>query len=386
MSGKWISGPAAFLILVLFFLPWVSVSCNGQPIGELTGYELASGGDNDVAVTADFQLIPSGGNDLALFFFPLAGLFTFGLLALAWFRPNVMGAAGGGQAALAVMGLLILLLEWRQLSSAGEGAFEIEVMPALWGTAVALLLILAGGAVDIWNGLRRRQMTQAGVLHSPSNYGSFVDATPQSTPWSPPVDPVPYIPPQAASPLGMAATDPGSTDVDAVEDWSAGYGATQVDSNEFAAPNLPGGTAPLSQRSLAATAVESEEESQSWNPPPSFVAQEKTPNTLPLAWLVIAEGAKVGEQYRLQQMTRLGRDAGNEIVLADTAVSGHHAQVAYQDGQFHYQDLGSTNGSLFYDNESQQWNTVDHIMLTDGVQLKLGRTVLHFMSVGRANA
>jgi len=383
MSGKWISGPAAFLILVLFFLPWVTVSCNGQPIGELTGYELASGGNSDVAVNTDFQLLPSGGQDLALYFFPLAGLLTFGLLALGWIRPKLTGVVGWGQAVLGIVGLLILLLEWLQLSGSSDGAFEINVMPALWGTAVALLLILTGGGVDIWDGLHRRRVAQG------TDWGNV--------PWSPPparVDSEPWPPQVAVSPgmvasPGMAATDPGRTDVDAAENWSFGYGATQVDSDEFAAPDLPGGTAPLAKRGLVETAVDPEEVSQSWNPPPKVAAQEAASpvdEAVPLAWLVMLEGPKAGEQYRLQKLTRLGRGTENEIVLADTAVSSRHAQVAFQDGQYHYQDLGSTNGSLLLDEASQQWKTVDHIILSDGMQLKLGRIVFHFMSVGRVSA
>lgn len=131
---------------------------------------------------------------------------------------------------------------------------------------------------------------------------------------------------------------------------------------------------------LAKTAVEPEDMPRMWDPP-APAAGPASPQKLPLAWLVIREGPKAGEQYRLQALTRIGRGPENEIILVDTAVSGRHGQVAFADGQYVYQDLGSTNGSLGLNQETQQWQRVDRMPLRDGAQLKIGRVVLHFMSL-----
>jgi hypothetical protein len=59
MHGRFISGPAALFILLFFFLPWIIVSCNGTPIGELSGYDLARGSlaDGDRLEMGDHILI-----------------------------------------------------------------------------------------------------------------------------------------------------------------------------------------------------------------------------------------------------------------------------------------------------------------------------------------
>ncbi len=405
MSGKWISGPAAFLLLVLFFLPWVMVSCNGEPIGQLSGFELATGSNTDLPVDPDFQLLPAaGGGDIALFFIPLMALFTVGILGLIHFRPTGLLAGGVGQGAAAVGGLLVLFLEWRLLQGAQGGVFEISIMPALWGTVVALLLILIGGVVDVALGLRRGKVSLKPVF----NYGGEDSVPfPQAGGPAPQATPAPPMPGGAmetdtadswqSSSFAQSfssTTDPGATQSDTpdAEPYQGNYGATRVDSEEIASqfgPLLKGTTPLPGEAMFGETAVEPEDAAQEWNPPPPFIPShpraksgDGSPATkLPLAWLVIREGPKAGEQYRLHKLTRIGRGPENEIILADSAVSGSHGQVSFADGLYIYQDLGSTNGSLQYNQDTQQWQRVDHMPLTDGAQLKLGRVVLHFMSV-----
>jgi hypothetical protein len=44
MTGLNVARVAKLVALLGFFLPWVLVSCSGEPIGRLTGIELATGG------------------------------------------------------------------------------------------------------------------------------------------------------------------------------------------------------------------------------------------------------------------------------------------------------------------------------------------------------
>ena len=43
INWLWVSRIAKVLALLLFFLPWMAVSCNGTPLIEASGYQLATG-------------------------------------------------------------------------------------------------------------------------------------------------------------------------------------------------------------------------------------------------------------------------------------------------------------------------------------------------------
>jgi len=45
-------------------------------------------------------------------------------------------------------------------------------------------------------------------------------------------------------------------------------------------------------------------------------------------------------------VTRIGREADNDVVIRVPTVSSHHAQIEYRQGQFHLRDLRSTNGTF----------------------------------------
>ena len=56
-----------------------------------------------------------------------------------------------------VSGLLILGLEWLQLRRQGDGAFDIVIQPALWGTVATLVAIGSGAIFDLVRGGRRQR-------------------------------------------------------------------------------------------------------------------------------------------------------------------------------------------------------------------------------------
>jgi hypothetical protein len=68
----------------------------------------------------------------------------------------------------------------------------------------------------------------------------------------------------------------------------------------------------------------------------------------------------------------LGRGLGNDVILEDTRVSRHHAQLRYRQRRFWVTDLGSTNGT-FVNGER-----VNESALRDGDVLSLGGLELTF--------
>ncbi|MBN1995396.1 MAG: FHA domain-containing protein [Anaerolineae bacterium] len=95
-----------------------------------------------------------------------------------------------------------------------------------------------------------------------------------------------------------------------------------------------------------------------------------------MAFLVIRSGPRAGKEYRLAEVTTLGRDAQQcDIVLDDTSASGQHARVKLEKGRFVLHDLASTNGTKVNNSE------IDRHILEDGDQINIGRTTLSFMQV-----
>ena len=132
---KWASIGAA-LVVICFFLPWVSVSGLGIQIISLTGFQIASGPFSGWG-------IPSYP---AAFLLPLIGLLTFaainfkiGSSIIASFSgekrvTSVISMIGGG---LGCIGLLILM--------SSVGSFGIKHEIGVWGQWVGNLALLGFG-------------------------------------------------------------------------------------------------------------------------------------------------------------------------------------------------------------------------------------------------
>ncbi|NTU83784.1 MAG: DUF3662 and FHA domain-containing protein [Chloroflexales bacterium] len=68
----------------------------------------------------------------------------------------------------------------------------------------------------------------------------------------------------------------------------------------------------------------------------------------------------------------LGRGLGNDVILEDTRVSRHHAQLRYKQRRFWITDLGSTNGTFI------NGQRVTETALRDGDVISLGGLELTF--------
>jgi pSer/pThr/pTyr-binding forkhead associated (FHA) protein len=75
-------------------------------------------------------------------------------------------------------------------------------------------------------------------------------------------------------------------------------------------------------------------------PPPETV----TPVELPVAVLVVTNGARAGERVIVEAQLVLGRENA-DVLLVDDQISRNHARVRPVPGGLEIEDLGSLNGT-----------------------------------------
>lgn len=81
----------------------------------------------------------------------------------------------------------------------------------------------------------------------------------------------------------------------------------------------------------------------------------------------------VGLVIAVEGSCTLGRANDNQLTLNEPFISGHHAQIFWEDGAWHVRDLGSTNGTWI--NERK----IDRIsVLRSGDTLQLGQWQARF--------
>jgi pSer/pThr/pTyr-binding forkhead associated (FHA) protein len=102
------------------------------------------------------------------------------------------------------------------------------------------------------------------------------------------------------------------------------------------------------------------------------------PSAPPVAILTVTAGPDIGFKFRIRPtvVTRIGREADNDVVLDDHATSRRHAQIQFQDGKFVLTDLGSANGTLVNDQR------VTEQTLSDGDMIRIGQDVIQTSIVG----
>jgi len=93
-------------------------------------------------------------------------------------------------------------------------------------------------------------------------------------------------------------------------------------------------------------------------------------SNLPL--LVGVSGVLQGQRYSIPpQGLRVGRQAGNEVLLDETGVSRQHARLIFHNGALWVQDMGSRNGVFVNETRVQA-----HRQLSPGDKVRIGNTVL----------
>ncbi len=93
--------------------------------------------------------------------------------------------------------------------------------------------------------------------------------------------------------------------------------------------------------------------------------------------LVVVRGQELGKKYDLNaRFFTIGRSSKSDIQIDHESVSRLHAKVTSVGGSTQIGDMGSTNGT--YVNDEQ----VEERTLKDGDLIKIGRTILKFLSGG----
>lgn len=100
-----------------------------------------------------------------------------------------------------------------------------------------------------------------------------------------------------------------------------------------------------------------------------------------LAWLIVMSGHRTGHVFPINaEGSWIGRDAENDIVLDDTAMSRRHAKVwkennSQNEARFYVQDLASSNGTFVND------QNIVRAVLKDGDRVRVGETGFVFKTV-----
>lgn len=97
------------------------------------------------------------------------------------------------------------------------------------------------------------------------------------------------------------------------------------------------------------------------------------------AWLVVQGGPYSGKQFGLAEGRNIiGRDGTrSDFILDDEMISGQHAQVRFENGQFVIYDLASTNHTFVNNRQVQRQP------LMDNDSIRLGNTQIVFKSVSK---
>jgi diguanylate cyclase (GGDEF)-like protein len=93
------------------------------------------------------------------------------------------------------------------------------------------------------------------------------------------------------------------------------------------------------------------------------------------AFLVILYGPDMGRRMQLgEEPFVIGRVEPADLCIPQESVSRKHSRVFRRDGRHYIEDLGSTNGTFVND------VLVKEQVLENGVQIKIGRSILKYMA------
>jgi pSer/pThr/pTyr-binding forkhead associated (FHA) protein len=93
----------------------------------------------------------------------------------------------------------------------------------------------------------------------------------------------------------------------------------------------------------------------------------------PAAWLVLKTGGQAGRQLSLKRGNNtIGRSHECDVVVEEGTVSGEHARIRFENGQFVIYDLASLNGTFVNGRRTQRQ------LLMDNDEIRLGQLRLVF--------
>ncbi len=91
-----------------------------------------------------------------------------------------------------------------------------------------------------------------------------------------------------------------------------------------------------------------------------------------IAFLIDNETSR---QFPLTDNTSIGKNPDNDIPIDEASVSGQHAKIRLENGEFAIFDLASTNGTLV------NGNRVNRQVLADGDRVQMGRKTLTYRTI-----
>lgn len=93
------------------------------------------------------------------------------------------------------------------------------------------------------------------------------------------------------------------------------------------------------------------------------------------ACVVVIYGPELGKRVQLGTAPfGIGRSARNDLAIDQESVSRHHARITFDGADYWLHDLNSTNGTYVND------GLVSEQRLTEGDQIRIGRSILKFMT------
>lgn len=93
------------------------------------------------------------------------------------------------------------------------------------------------------------------------------------------------------------------------------------------------------------------------------------------ACVIVIYGPELGKRMQLGTAPfEIGRSSKNDLFLDQESISRHHARITFDGTHYWVQDLNSTNGTFVND------EAVREQRLRDGDQLRIGRSILKFMT------
>ena len=108
-------------------------------------------------------------------------------------------------------------------------------------------------------------------------------------------------------------------------------------------------------------------------PTPETISLRRKPQAM--GWLMIEKGPRAGQEFRLQEVTTIGRSGDNDIIIDDPSVSRQHAKVRLEGQTFTIFDLGATNPTQVNGQE------IGKHQLIDGDRVEIGDAMLVFKQV-----
>ncbi len=147
------------------------------------------------------------------------------------------------------------------------------------------------------------------------------------------------------------------------------HGSVDPKDPRFALPNVSIAEKPLVQRGQGTDPVQERitaVDLQSFSQPATSADR---------ACLVVIYGPELGKRAPLSQATfEIGRSSRSDLPIDQESISRHHARITWDGARHVIEDLGSTNGTYVNDVSTKKQ------MLTDGDQVKLGRSILKYMA------